>query len=130
MLCISLGGQCVTNSLPQDFMFDVSTEGFQVYRDGRIKFHGGRLVHPGELHGVPLEELSEILWVEGKVPEWVNLTLVSYSNDYCFIEVMTSRRLTDDESRFMHRNEGNPPFHVLGPQGGSQESKISLPRRK
>lgn len=57
----------------------------------------------------------EILWRDGLVPEWINLSVISEQSTYTLIEVLACGRFTDNEKLLYHINEGYPPFHVLGP---------------
>ncbi|MEV4533013.1 hypothetical protein AB0J82_04185 [Asanoa sp. NPDC049518] len=55
------------------------------------------------------------LWRDGRVPEWVNLSVVSETGAATVVEVVCCGRFTADEAVLYHAREGWPPFHVLGP---------------
>lgn len=55
------------------------------------------------------------LWRDGRVPEWVDLTVVDETGTATVVEVVCCGRFTNDEARLYHAGEGAPPFHVLGP---------------
>ena len=128
--CLSFGRSLVNDELPQQVRFDLEGNGFDILEDGRAKLFGGRLVDRKKLRNLRAADLRRILWVDGEIPDWINLTLQSQDQQHCYIEVLCSRRLCGDETRLMHQAEGNPPFHILGPQGASREQKIELPHRK
>jgi hypothetical protein len=60
-------------------------------------------------------EVVEYLWRDGKVPEWINLTVFTYDENYSYLELLCCGRFTADQRRLYHVHEGYPPFHVLGP---------------
>jgi hypothetical protein len=55
------------------------------------------------------------LWVDGKIPQWINFSVHAADTEHTYIEVMVCNRLTADDQVLYHQREGNPPFHVLGP---------------
>ena len=55
------------------------------------------------------------LWRDGRVPEWIDLSVVGETGAATVIEVVCCGRFTDDDTRLYHVAEGAPPFHVLGP---------------
>jgi hypothetical protein len=61
------------------------------------------------------ETVVETLWREGRVPEWINLSVAGVAPDATMIEVLACGRYTANEALLYHAREGAPPFHVLGP---------------
>ena len=57
----------------------------------------------------------DYLWRDGKVPEWVNITVYSYDLKYTYLELLCCGRFTAMKQLLYHRHEGYPPFHALGP---------------
>jgi hypothetical protein len=55
------------------------------------------------------------LWRDGRIPEWINLSVVGETGAATLIEVVCCGRFTGDDTRLYHAAEGAPPFHVLGP---------------
>jgi len=129
--CIDLAQAMVIEQLPQTAKFHIlwykPTDA-----NGRTKFLGGRLLLPSDLQRVDHVTARRILWTDGKIPEWINFSVESISNEYTLIEVMLSDKLTSDEEPLRHSREGNPPFHVLGPilppgwRSVEQDGKFSL----
>ena len=60
-------------------------------------------------------QVVEHLWRNGKVPEWVNITVYSYDKQHTYLELLCCGRFTAMEDYLYHKAEGYPPFHVLGP---------------
>jgi hypothetical protein len=83
---------------------------------GRVKFLGGRLLTPDQLRGVEPMRARKYLWVDGKIPQWINFTVHAADAAYTYIEISICARLTADNASLYHQQEGNPPFHVLGPE--------------
>jgi hypothetical protein len=113
--CREFAQQHVVEPLPPSLQFHFRAAHRPPGPDGRIKFLGGRLVAPAQLLGVELVRARKYLWVAGKVPKWVNLSVVAADADHTYIEVAVCDRLTDDPAALYHQREGNPPFHVLSP---------------
>lgn len=62
------------------------------------------------------EEVVQLLWRDGLVPEWVDLSVVMELPDATLIEVLCCGRFTANEGLLYHIREGFPPFHVLSPR--------------
>jgi hypothetical protein len=114
-LCHDFAQQFVTEELPASLRFDFLAAGRPTDQTGRIKFLGGRLLLPAQLRGVEPIRARKSLWVDGKVPQWINLSVHGMDAEHTYIEVAVCGRLTDDPAALYHQREGNPPFHVLGP---------------
>lgn len=113
--CHAFAQQFVTEELPVSLRFDFVAACRSVDASGRIKFLGGRLLTPGQLRGVEPVRARKYLWIDGKVPHWINLSVHAADGAHTYIEVIVCDRLTADDSALYHKREGNPPFHVLGP---------------
>jgi len=70
----------------------------------------GEYLGPFESHDV-----IKYLWRDGKVPEWVNVTIYSYDKQHTYLELRCCGRFTATDEALYHSVEGIPPFHVLGP---------------
>jgi len=68
------------------------------------------------------------LWREGRVPEWIDLSVVDVRRASTVVEVLCCGRFTDDETLLYHQKEGAPPFHVTSPAlpPGHDGSRFSL----
>jgi hypothetical protein len=61
------------------------------------------------------DEVVQLLWRDGLVPEWIDLSVVMQLPDATLIEALCCGRFTANEGRLYHVREGLPPFHVLSP---------------
>ncbi len=60
-------------------------------------------------------EVVELLWREGTIPEWINLSVTGEDGEHTLIELACCGRFTANAQLLYHEREGYPPFHVLGP---------------
>lgn len=60
-------------------------------------------------------EIVNLLWRNGKVPEWINVQVCRQNDKFTFIELTCCGRFSDREEHIYHIGEGKAPFHVLGP---------------
>jgi hypothetical protein len=61
------------------------------------------------------EEIVEMLWRNGKIPEWIDITPYEVDGNFLFSELLCCGRFTDNEAHLYHKQEGYPPFHQFGP---------------
>jgi hypothetical protein len=113
--CRHFAQQLVVEELPASLRFDFAAAGRAADATGRIKFLGGRLLTPAQLRGVEPVRARKYLWVDGKIPQWINFSVHSADAEHTYIEVMVCDRLTVNDQALYHQREGNPPFHVLSP---------------
>jgi hypothetical protein len=113
--CRDFARQFVTEELPTSLRFDFAAADRTTDETGRVKFLGGRLLRPARLRGVEPVRARKYLWVDGKVPQWVNLSVHAADGEHTYVEVCVTDRLVAELSQMYHQREGNPPFHVLGP---------------
>ncbi len=100
--------------LPDKLRFDVDC-GATGTKEGPVKIIGGRLVDPSDLVSMEYIPARRMLWVDGKVPRWVDFRIRRLEVDATIIEIRFSDKLVTDDSTLWHKGEGVPPFHVLGP---------------
>jgi hypothetical protein len=67
----------------------------------------------GYVRTLTADDVIHILWLDGAIPEWINLEVHSADATYTFIKLECCDRMTIDDERLYHRDEGYPPFHVL-----------------
>lgn len=60
-------------------------------------------------------DVAELLWRDGKVPEWINVSVVSETEEFTNIKLECCGRFTSNPKYIYHAKEGMAPFHVLGP---------------
>ena len=61
------------------------------------------------------EEVFDILWREGRVPEWVNVSVASEDGIFTYLQLACSGKFSNRREHMYHAHEGRAPFHVLGP---------------
>jgi hypothetical protein len=114
--CRSFAQRYVIEELPTTVRFDFAIYGQTPNNKGQIKYLGGRLLTSQQLRGVEPLQAREYLWVDGKIPQWINLKVQSADRDFTFIEVHACNRITDDDAKLYYTNDGaKTPFQILGP---------------
>ncbi|ELP35898.1 hypothetical protein RBSWK_00170 [Rhodopirellula baltica SWK14] len=61
------------------------------------------------------DDVTDRLWRDGFVPEWINVTVGHEDGDYTHIKLECCGRYSATPKMMYHVQEGRPPFHVLGP---------------
>ena len=61
------------------------------------------------------EEAFHFLWRNGKVPEWVDVSVQACDADLSYIQLRCCGRFTALEKLLYHKFEGYQPFHVQSP---------------
>jgi len=67
------------------------------------------------LRACDAQTVVDELWRDGRIPEWVDLSVVDVRRTSTVVEALCCGRFTDDESLLYHRAEGWSPFHVTSP---------------
>jgi len=89
--------------------------------DDIVPLRPGEVVFPQDsgriraLHACDARTVVDELWRDGRVPEWVDLSVVDVRRKSTAVEMLCCGRFTDDESLLYHHAEGRPPFHVTSP---------------
>jgi hypothetical protein len=128
--------QFIDESLPDPMLFclrlNASYDGNPLHEDERVfpEDSDGELAR--RLSRCTADEVVDVLWRDGIVPEWVNLTVIGEIETATLIEVLSCGRFTANEQLLYHQEEGRPPFHVLGPSlpvGFEHGQKFSIYNR-
>lgn len=61
------------------------------------------------------DEIVTLLWRDGKIPEWIDISVVNEVDSTTILELRCCGRFTSDEELLYHAWQGRPPFHVVGP---------------
>ncbi len=61
------------------------------------------------------EEVLVWLWRDGKVPEWVNISVTAQDERFTYIALRCCGRFSAKEEKLSHWRDGHSPFHILGP---------------
>jgi len=106
--------QFIEEHLPEKINFNIEWHSPKD-AEGKRKFLGGRLVSEGDLKQIEYAKARKMLWIDGKIPQWINMNIDDYDEEYTTITIRCCGRLTNQEECLYHESEGNPPFHILGP---------------
>jgi hypothetical protein len=107
---------------------------------GTIKFFGGRFLAPRDLVLISSARTSDLLWVDGRVPSWINLNVESVDAASTHVRVHTSAKLVTADEDALQRDlpaavdESDPiePFRIRGPvvphgwQSVERDGRVSL----
>lgn len=104
----------VINFLPEKIKYLVymnASNDMEPLEEGECKFSGdpNRKVYFDDL------EVAEFLWREGKVPEWINVSVCDASDEYTEVRLVCCGRFSSKKEHMYHVQELQAPFHVLGP---------------
>jgi|GEM_PF-3285694 len=83
---------------------------------------GGRKVSRGDLICMNAVTTGKYLWVDGKVPEWINISIVNTTEDYTEFELTYTHRLAEANAEKLWPDVGMPegndlvPFRIRGPR--------------
>ena len=113
--CKKIAQEYVIECLPEPTLFNLLHGFLTPDKSGFIKFLGGRLLKTREYFELDLHKVVKFLWVNGKVPFWINLNVGYIENGYTFIEVVVSKRLIEYENTMYSGDNGKHPFHILSP---------------
>ena len=97
--------------MPKAILIDFGVRRGEPNHKGKYKVWGGRLLDRSQLENVDPVLAWEYLWVEGKVPVWINVMCGRYEETAIHLEIDAAAYLWENEELFMHAREGNPPFH-------------------
>ena len=106
-----------TRTLPPSVKFNIDPINLSYGKSappGYIKFLGGKMMNPEQLNGLTLFQTVKLLWIDGKIPCWINLQVESIDNSCTYIRVRVCEETTNDDAKLYHNREGIPPFHILG----------------
>ena len=87
-----------------------------------ITILGGRKVCRGDLICMDAVTTGKYLWVDGKVPEWINISIVNTTKEYSEFELTFTHRLAEANVERLWPDVGMPegndlvPFRIRGPR--------------
>jgi hypothetical protein len=88
---------------------------------GTLKYFGGRFVAPQDLTLVSAQRAADLLWVDGKVPAWVNVGVCATNSEATHIQLWCSKTLIVADEATLPRDitvdEADlvEPFRIRGP---------------
>ena len=108
----------VTEILPTQFCYSLFV-GLDpvdpINNDEEIKILGGRMLKRSSLMKLSPSRAGDLLWVDGKVPTWVNLCPIDINNNLLEFEVMFSKSLLPADPENLPPDYGMPPGNDIAP---------------
>jgi hypothetical protein len=115
-LCRDFAQRLVVEGLPTTVRFDFAFFRRSLDKEGRIRYLGGRLLTPEQLRGVEPVQARKYLWVNGKIPRWIDLSVHGADHDFTFIEVHACDRVMSDDGALYYKNGQTPtPLQIRSP---------------
>lgn len=116
---LAFARQLVIDDLPNELRFRLETNASHdghPLRDGEVVFpEEGTPAQHAALSRCTFDEAVAVMWRDGLVPEWIDLRVVDANEHVTIIGATVCGRFTSDEALLYHKQEGRPPFHVVGP---------------
>jgi hypothetical protein len=111
--------QFFLETLPDEMLFRVrlnqSYEGNRLDADERLYPDDSILNLTEKLARCTGEEAVNVLWREGRVPEWVDISVVAKTGSATIMQLVCCGRFASDEQLLYHAERGQSPFQVVGP---------------
>jgi len=114
----------IEDRLPQDLCFTLSAHDNKEGRrgpPGTIKFLGGRFLKRDDLLRLPAWRAGSLLWVDGKVPAWINIGVCDCSDSKTELMVRFCDTLVPADEEKLEPDVNAPrgnllvPFRIRGP---------------
>ncbi|MEM1353998.1 MAG: hypothetical protein AAGC44_05010 [Planctomycetota bacterium] len=116
--------RCITFS--RDYLLNELFESVQYFVIPNASYDGNQLVGDEEVfledslpdhqyHQFTAKEAVRFLWRDGKVPEWIDLSVVGASKETTFIELRCCGRFSCDPSKYYYDHRGTGPFGIKSP---------------
>lgn len=87
-----------------------------------------RTVPRERVTAVSVESAADLLYRDGRVPGWIDLSARAEDGESTILEARCCGRFTANDDQLYHRQEGRPPFHVVGPALPPDWDRESRPR--
>ena len=111
---------------------------------GTLKYFGGRFLRPEELALLSSTRAANLLWVDGRVPAWINIKVRGLDSETTHIELACCHRLVPADERTLGRDlpaavdptDPVEPFRIRGPEvphgwrSVAQDGRVSLLARR
>ncbi|MDI3285785.1 hypothetical protein [Polyangium sp. 15x6] len=111
--------ELVVEPLPDEIRFDVvldaSYDKNPLHPDEFVFPDDGERFSRSDLMGLDAATVIDVLFRDGKVPEWINLAVTHEGGGRTFVEVLCCGRFTANESLFYHAGGGVSAFSRARP---------------
>jgi hypothetical protein len=111
--CREFSDQVRQEELPQTIRISFPIRDWGPTHKGKCKVWGGRLLDSSNLENVEPEDAWKYLWVDGKIPHWINVYYDGHNEAALTLVIRACSHVTDNDEALYHAREGNPPFHIL-----------------
>lgn len=107
----------VLNKLPGNFKYIVKIK--SNFREG---LEEGEMTFPDveklnqTTAPIDAKKVVEILWMDHLIPEWINIQVEDYDENYTYLSMECCGRYSKLKKHLYHIKEGYPPFHSLSPE--------------
>ena len=115
--CREFAARHVHNQLPESFRYFVllnqSFDGHPL-KDGEVVFaeDATNVMPLGPLTAL---EVIDLLWRDGNVPEWVDVSVTRTDSDHTYLELLCCGRFAADEGLLYYAKRGQGPFGIKSP---------------
>ncbi len=116
--CREFATQFVVDSLPSTYAFWVMLNcsyDRNPLRDDEIVFPEDVRRHGGRVGPLATDAVVSLLWRDGKVPEWIDVTPWEADEHVTYFELTCCGRFTAESQRLYYNWTDVPPFGVKGP---------------
>lgn len=108
----------VINDLPSEVKFIIkpnsSYDGNPLVDDEEI-FPNDNVNIDSQMSPCDFDNAIDYLWRNGKVPEWINVSVYRCDTNYTYVKLESCGRYSGNINNLYHVQEGRPPFHALSP---------------
>jgi len=108
--------EMVSNILPPDIKYIVNI--YSNFRDGleesETTFPDIKRLNQ-TTDPINAKEVIDILWMESAIPEWINITVDNYDDNFTYLVLECCGRFSKLDKHMYHKDEGYPPFHAMSP---------------
>jgi hypothetical protein len=109
----------ILEALPNDMLFRIrlnqSYDRNSSHPDERVYPEDSALNLTGKMGRCTEEEVVNLLWRDGRVPEWADVAVAAETGSETIMGLLCCGRFTDNEQLLYHTKEGWPPFHAVSP---------------
>ena len=113
--CLDFTQRHITEVLPKSMRFNFALNERSYVDQGQSVSFNGKDYKLNELVGLTPKEALAFIYVNGKVPHWIDLYVNAFNEVTLSIEVTFSVEFSDNEEELFNKAQGLPPFHIIGP---------------
>lgn len=116
--CVAFCRGYVIDVLPDAVLYTVRlNQSCDVHplHDDEVVFPEDSSVPPGLLCGRSAQQTADLLWREGRIPEWVDMSVVDASSEHTHVGLLCCGRFTANAQRWYYAHRGNGPFGIKSP---------------